>query len=278
MVTLKKIDGITKVSPNDVIPIIEVMNIAYAIDGKSILKDICFTIGNGDYLTIIGPNGAGKTTLLKCINRIIRFQKGDIKIAGVSIAQYSQRDIAKEISYVPQFESGSCPFSVYDFVMMSCYPHLSPFSSVSADYKELVNESLIICGVSDLKNRILDTLSGGERQRVFVAAAIAQDAEIILLDEPTSFLDPLHAKEVNDLLVKLNREHCKTVVAVTHDINNAVIMGNRVLAIKNGEIVFEGTTDKLMNNSVLSVIYDKEFIFVDHPVSGSNMIVPDLPI
>ncbi|OGG03377.1 MAG: ABC transporter ATP-binding protein [Candidatus Glassbacteria bacterium RIFCSPLOWO2_12_FULL_58_11] len=254
--------------------VIEIEDFTYASGAKRILNQVSFRVGEADYLSIIGPNGAGKTTLLKCLNRILPGGEGTIKIRGRRLESYSQRALARLVSYVPQLDGRALPFSVDEFVSMGRYPYLNPFSPLSAEDRRVVREILERTGTLDFAGRRLDTLSGGERQKVFIAAALAQGAEILLLDEPTSFLDYRHQVEIHRLLRELNREHGKTVLAVTHDINNAVLACNRVLALKEGRKVFEGEARELVRKETLEGIYETAFLFVENPYSALPLVRP----
>lgn len=256
-------------------PDIELEDCSFAIGKKEILKNISLTIRESEYFSIIGPNGAGKTTLLKCLNKILVRSKGLIKIKGKLLDDYDQKDIAKLISYVPQTNGLLFPFKVYEFVMMGRYPYLSPFSSLNAWDHKMVRDALSLTGTECLAERIVDTLSGGERQKIFIAAALAQGAKILLLDEPTTFLDPKHKDDIHKILNQINRDSGITIVSVTHDINSAVLFSKRILALKNGSAVFCGPAEKIMNNRILKQIYEKDFLFVKHPQTGHPVIVQE---
>ncbi len=257
--------------------IIEIVRFSFSISSKAILKDISLTVKEGEYISIVGPNGAGKTTLLKCLDRIHKGGGGDIKIAGKPLDKYSQKELARQVSYVPQADGRISPFTVYEFVMMGRYPYLSPFSSPGEEDEDAVHDALAMTGISEFAERFLSTLSGGERQKVFIAAALAQGAKVLLLDEPTTFLDPKHEADVHRLLARANRERGITIVSVTHDINSAVLMSRRVLALKDGAVAFCGCADKFMNNEILQKIYEKSFLFVKHPRTGKTIVAPEMP-
>jgi cobalamin transport system ATP-binding protein len=255
---------------------IEVQKFSFSIGKKAILNNISFVVSEGEYLSVIGPNGAGKTTLLKCLDRILTGGSGAIKVNGAPLASYSQKELARLISYVPQAEDRLSPFTVQEFVMMGRYPHLSPFSSINAEDQKAVRRALALSGTEKFAGRFLNTLSGGERQKVFIAAALAQGAKILLLDEPTTFLDPRHADEINGLLKRVNRERGITIISVTHDINNAVLTSERVLGLRDGAVIFCGNAAEITNNEVLEVIYEKTFLFVKHPQTGKPIVVPEV--
>jgi len=257
--------------------ILEVDRFSFGIGPKEILRDVSFSVAQGDYVSIVGPNGAGKTTLLKCLDRIYRGGKGKITVFGQPLESYRQRDLARRVSYVPQADGRVFPFTVEQFVLMGRYPYLNPFSSVGREDMEAVRGVMERTGVAEFGHRKLDTLSGGERQTVYIAAALAQGAEVLLLDEPTTFLDYRHQAEVRDLLADLNRNCRVTVVAVTHDVNRAAMDSDRIVALSEGSVVFDGTPGEIMQPEVLQRIYGTSFLLVGHPQGEVPIIAPQLP-
>jgi iron complex transport system ATP-binding protein len=249
---------------------------SFAVNGHVILRDITLRVHEGEYVSIIGPNGAGKSTLLKCLDRIHTSGTGEIRIAGKSLDAYSQRDLARCVCYVPQVSTDIIPFTVSEFVMMGRYPYLSLFSPPDNRDKAAVARSLDLTGTAEFAHRYLPTLSGGERQRVFIAAALAQEAGILLLDEPATFLDPGHTADIHRLLERINSERGSTILTVTHDVNIAALTSHRILALKNGSMIFFGTPEGLMDESVLREIYGKSFLFVKHPKTGKDIVVMDI--
>ena len=200
---------------------------------------------------------------------------GEIFIKGSDIKSCSHKELARLISYVPQAQEAHVPFTVWEFVLMGRFPHLSPFSSVSFEDKRIAEDALITVGMTMFANRHLDTLSGGERQKVFIAASLAQGAEILLLDEPTTFLDPKHQVDIYKILKELSEKGTITIISVTHDINHAALVSRKILALKGGELIYFGDSHKIMNNEILKRIYKKDFLFVRHPQSGIPMIIPE---
>jgi iron complex transport system ATP-binding protein len=249
--------------------------LSFAIGGKLILDGVSFEVACGEYFAVIGPNGAGKSTLLKCINRIWQGATGSISLGGASLTSYSQRELAKIAAYVPQAGGRQFPFTARQFVMMGRYPHLSPFTSVQRADVRAVDEALELTGTRQFEDRLVPTLSGGERQKLYLAAAVAQGTSMLLLDEPTTFLDPKHRAEITDVLRRLNREKEITIVAVTHDINSAALEADRVLALKEGRAVFSGTPAELMTEPVLEMVFDKRFLLIEHPSRGTPIVIPD---
>ncbi len=244
---------------------IQISDLKLSISGKEILGGISLGINRGDYVSIIGPNGAGKTTLIKCISRVYTNWAGSIAVNGKPIEQISQRELARQLSYVPQAEGRALPFTAFEFVLMGRYPHLSPFTSVSGEDKIIVEETMQMAGVLKFRDRRLSTLSGGERQMVFIAAAIAQGADILLLDEPASFLDYKHQADVMQLLARLHNERNITVVSVSHDINAAIAASNRIVALKNGAVCFAGTPAETAQPEILESIYETSFDCIPSP-------------
>lgn len=252
-------------------PAIQIQDLNLSLAGKGILKNLSLTVEHGEYISIIGPNGAGKTSLVKCISRIYSSWSGTVKIHGKAIKHCPQKELARQLSYVPQAEGRALPFTVFEFVLMGRYPHLSPFTSVTAADKKLVAETLEKAELMPFADRKLHTLSGGERQMVFIAAALAQGARILLLDEPTSFLDYRHQAQVMQLLGRLHRTNDFTIVAVSHDINAAYAQSNRILALKAGECQFIDTPQNVMDSARLEHLYDTPFRIANHPSGNGKM-------
>ena len=257
--------------------VIRIDGFSFSLGRKEILRDVTFDVQRGEYLSIVGPNGAGKTTLIKCLDRIYRNGSGRIDVFDKPLADYHQKDLARLLSYVPQADGQVFPFTVEQFVLMGRYPYLNPFSSIGAEDRRAVREALEETRTDEFADRLLTTLSGGERQKVFIAAALAQEAEVLLLDEPTTFLDYHHQAEIRDLLARVNKTSGVTVVAVTHDVNRAALDSDRIVAIRDGSVVFCGRPNEIMKPAVLEAIYGTPFLLVDHPGAELPVIVPHVP-
>ena len=202
--------------------VIEIENLSFAVRAKQILEEISFSVFSGRRLFIVGPNGAGKTTLLRCMSRIITNYRGIIRVKTKDLKSYSYKKLAKILVYLPQALPTDIPFTVRQFVMMARFPHLSPFSVISPQDEEIVNKALEMTQTACFAEREMATLSGGERQQTSIAAAVAQQAEILLLDEPVTYLDYKHQRDIHLLLAKINKTNDTTIVCVTHDLNSAV--------------------------------------------------------
>jgi iron complex transport system ATP-binding protein len=258
--------------------VIDIHDFSFRIGQKEILRDVTFAIRRGEHLAIVGPNGAGKSTLLKCIDRILVGGSGRIEVLGRPLHSYRQRELARLISYVPQADGGVLPFTVEQFVLMGRYPYLSPFSSISRADRQVVCQTLELTGTAEFADRLLCTLSGGERQKVFIAAALAQGAEVLLLDEPTTFLDYRHQAEVHEVLARVNHQSGVTIVAVTHDVNHAALQSHRIVALRAGRVAFCGPPGELMKPAVLQEIYGTPLRLVEHPGGKVPMIVPTMGV
>lgn len=253
---------------------IEVDSLSFYRGRRRILADLSFSIQSAEHLVIVGPNGAGKTTLLKCLNRILDSWTGLIRIEGREVRALSRRKLARLVGYVPQAHGISTPYEVREFVSMSRYAAGGVSESGKSD-RVIVNQSLARTGVTALADRLMDSLSGGERQKVFLAAALAQETPILLLDEPTSFLDPRHSHEFSDVLRHLHLKEKRTLVTVSHDLNEAAMTADRVLALDaGGTIAFLGPAADFMNAEILKKVYGTDFLLIPHPETGRNIIVP----
>lgn len=257
--------------------VLEIREFSFRLGGKEILRDVSFAVFRGEFLSIVGPNGAGKTTLMKCIDRLLVGGVGSIKVFGRPLESYRQRELARRISYVPQADGRVIPFTVRQFVLMGRYPYLNPFSSIDREGRRAVDDALQMTGAAEFADRRLDTLSGGERQKVYIAAAIAQGADILLLDEPTTFLDYRHQAEIRDLLSRINQEGGTTIVCVTHDLNRAALDSDRIVALCGGRVAFIGPPSEIMNPDALQRLFQTPFLLTSHPQAAIPVIVPGPP-
>ncbi|MFZ5833463.1 MAG: ABC transporter ATP-binding protein [Planctomycetota bacterium] len=256
---------------------IEVRSLSFAIEDRSILHDVHFAVAAGEHVAIVGPNGAGKTTLVKCLDGLVSGWQGEISVLGRPLQDYPRRELARRIGYVPQADSRAWPFTVEQFVLMGRYPYFSPFRAIAAEDREAVHDALERTGTASFARRLMGTLSSGERQKVLIAAALAQGAEILLLDEPTTFLDYRHQAEIRRLLRATNRDRGVTIVAVTHDVSAAALDADRVLALCGGRVAFHGLPGELMNTTTLRAVFNTELLLVPHPRAAAAVIVPDTP-
>ncbi len=253
---------------------LEAREVSVSLGGCRVLKGVSLSIEKGAFVSIIGPNGAGKTTLIRALNGIVDLNGGSVQVMGQALSTYRRRDLAKIMSYVPQADGRHFPFTVFEFVLLGRYPYMSPFSPATKEDRAVAHAALERTGTDHLGERSIGTLSGGERRQVFIAAALAQGASILLLDEPTAFLDYRHRVEVAALLERLNRDEGATIVSVTHDIDEQVLTCNRVVAIKDGIVVFNNEPTGLLEPGVLEGIYDTPFRHVHDPGSRVPVVLP----
>lgn len=253
---------------------LQVRNLGFAYDKQPIFADVSFDVNEGEFVSIIGPNGAGKSTLIKCINKVLTGWSGEINLFGTSVYSLNQRKLATLVGYVPQPGGRSLPFTVEEFVLMGRYPYLSPFTLISQEDRAMVCDVLRETGIEQFADRYMESLSGGERQVAFVAAALVQGAKILLLDEPTAFLDYKHQVECTALLKRMNRDNGITIVSVTHDINQAIGLSTRVLALKGGSLSFDGDPGELISTGKLQEIYETEFVAYTASESDTPVLMP----
>ncbi|MDR1043884.1 MAG: ABC transporter ATP-binding protein [Candidatus Adiutrix sp.] len=256
---------------------LKIENFSYAFGRRPVLTDISLEIRAGDYLSILGPNGAGKSTLLKGLLRLHDQGRatGRILVKGRDLAGYSQKELARVISYVPQAGGWIPPFSVRELLRLSRYPYAAISSGLNDSDLAAVDRALKLTGLGDLAGRQLRTLSGGERQKAYLAAALAQETEIMLLDEPASFLDPRHAADLNRLLRKLNQEQGLTMLTVTHDLNHPAQAGGLALVLAGGRKLFFGPVAGLLSGGILEAAYQHDFLYLFHPRSGGALVLAE---
>ena len=221
-----------------------------------IVKNLSVEIPDKKITTIIGPNGCGKSTLLKAITRIISRKSGAVILDGKDILQETTKTLAKKIAILPQTPEGTNGLTVGELVSYGRFPYQNSFGRLTKKDYEVINWALDVTGVKEFKFRSIDSLSGGQRQRVWIAMALAQETEIIFLDEPTTYLDMAHQLEVLELLQKLNREQERTVVMVLHDLNQAARFADYIIALKDGEIVKAGSCEEVINKDVLRKVFN----------------------
>lgn len=257
-----------------VVAVFRLNGIGVRFNGAILLDDISFELGGGEFLTVVGPNGAGKTTLLRILDRLVKPTEGSIELEGKDLAVIDRRQLARTVSYVPQTDLGGSDFTVRAFVEMARYPYLGLWEPLGTGDHEAVEQAMATTEVVHLGDRLFGTLSGGERQRTLIAAAVAQGGRVLLLDEPTSYLDYRHQVQVLNLLEHLHRDLGYTLVVVTHDLNATVGYSDSVLALKNGRIAFAGTPMGLLDGDRLAAIYENDFELVERTGGGVPLVVP----
>lgn len=247
----------------------ESVNIGYG--ERLIVKDLSVCIPDKKITTIIGPNGCGKSTLLKAITRIISLQSGDVVLDGKSISKEQTKKLAKKMAILPQTPESAAGLTVGELVSYGRFPHQKGFGRLTKKDYEVIQWALEVTGTADYKFSPVDSLSGGQRQRVWIAMALAQETEIIFLDEPTTYLDMAHQLEVLELLQTLNAEQERTIVMVLHDLNQAARFADYIIALKDGEIVKAGTCEEVISRDVLKEVFHIDAVIGNDPRTNKPM-------
>ncbi|MFV0466599.1 MAG: ABC transporter ATP-binding protein [Lachnospiraceae bacterium] len=232
---------------------VEQLKVAY--DDLTVIEDMNLKIPKGLVSVMIGANGCGKSTLLKTIARVIKPVRGEIYINGNNITNTKEKDIAKTVAFLPQGPVSPGGISIRELIAFGRYPHQSLVGGMSHHDQEVIDWALEETALTDLANRSIDNLSGGQRQRAWIAMTLAQETEIILLDEPTTYLDMSHQLEVLEVLQNLNKKQNKTIVIVLHELNNACQFGDHLIGMKKGKIICEGNPKEVITEETLQEIY-----------------------
>jgi iron complex transport system ATP-binding protein len=251
---------------------LEKIGFKYAEDW--ILKDISFEVLKGEFMGVLGPNGSGKTTLLKLIDGILGAREGGLWIDGLAVAEMKRETLARLVAVVPQDSQMVFPFTVQEIVLMGRMPHLGQWRFEGERDFEIAREAMEMTDTWSLAARKMNTLSGGERQRVLIARALAQQPRLLLLDEPTAFLDIRHQIDFFDLIRRLNREQTLTVIAVTHDINLASLYCDRIILLNEGSVHCMGEPAKVITVSHIQDVYKTPVSVDRNPVTGLPMVTP----
>ncbi|MDU3582886.1 MAG: ABC transporter ATP-binding protein [Clostridium butyricum] len=234
---------------------ISVRNLSVSYEDNNIIEDMDLSIPKEMITIIIGSNGCGKSTLLKTIARINKPKNGDIFINNKNIKKIKEKDIAKEVAFLPQGPVCPSGLTVRELVAYGRFPHQKLIGGLNSHDKEIIDWAINETGLSDFKDREVENLSGGQRQRAWIAMTLAQETDIIMLDEPTTYLDMSYQLEVLEVLEKLNKEKNITVVIVLHELNNACRFANNIVGLKKGKIICEGKPIDVINKSTLKEIY-----------------------
>lgn len=245
-----------------------------AYDSAPVIQDLNLDIPVGQMTALVGPNGCGKSTLLRGLARLLKPRSGTVYLDGASIFKLSTKEVAKQLGILPQGPVTPEGLSVRDLVAQGRYPHQSWLQQWSKTDEWMVQQALTTTGITDLADRPLETLSGGQRQRAWIAMALAQDTEILLLDEPTTFLDLAHQVEVLDLLSDLNQTQGRTIVMVLHDLNQACRYADHLVAVQQGRIFAQGVPAQVLTEEMVRQVFGLECRIVADPVAGTPLCIP----
>ena len=249
-------------------------NMTVGYEDRSIINGLNIDIPEGKFSVIIGPNGCGKSTLLKSFARLLRPQQGNVLLDGKSIYEIPTLRLARQIGLLPQSPLVPGGITVADLVSRGRFPYQNFLSQLSkADY-EAISAAMEAMGIMDLADKPVDSLSGGQRQRVWIALVLAQDTDILLLDEPTTYLDIAYQVEILDCLEKLNKYKKTTIVAILHDINLSIRYADHIFAMKGGRLIAEGAPRDIITTDLMRQIYGLECSIIEDPETLDPYVIP----
>ncbi|OIV37053.1 ABC transporter [Mangrovactinospora gilvigrisea] len=246
-------------------------------ESRTVVEGLDLDVPDGRVTVIIGPNACGKSTLLRALGRLLRPEAGQVLLDGRDIARTPTKEVAREIGLLPQTPIAPEGITVADLVGRGRQPHQTWWRQWSEEDERAVLEALARTSTAELAERSVDELSGGQRQRVWIAMALAQGTDLLLLDEPTTYLDVAHQVEVLDLVRQLNRDQGRTVVAVLHDLNQAARYADHLVAMRGGRIVAEGAPADVVTAELVEEVFGLRAVVIEDPVTGTPLIVPGRP-
>jgi iron complex transport system ATP-binding protein len=253
---------------------IHARSLTLAYENATIITDLSVSIPDGEVTALVGPNGCGKSTLLRGISRLLKPRVGTVALNTQDIWKLPTKELAKRLGILPQGPVAPEGLTVHELVAQGRYPHQSWFQQWSPEDERITADALEITGIVEFADRPVDTLSGGQRQRAWIAMTLAQDSDVILLDEPTTFLDLAYQIDVLDLLHGLNRERGKTIVMVLHDLNQACRYADHLIAVKSGEIVAQGKPELIVDTKLVSQVFGLDCHIMPDPITGTPLVVP----
>jgi iron complex transport system ATP-binding protein len=250
----------------------ESLSLAYV--DRLIVEELNLKIPEGKITALVGANGSGKSTILKAMARILQPKTGTVYLDGKAIHKQATKKVAQQLAILPQNPEAPAGLTVTELVSYGRFPHQKGFNTVKEEDRRMISWAITVTGMNDFAEWAVDNLSGGQRQRAWIAMALAQGTSILLLDEPTTFLDMAHQLEVLKLLKKLNEEESRTIIMVVHDLNHASRFADHVVAIKKGKVIEEGAPDEVMTHEVLSKVFGIEADIISDPRTGVPICIP----
>ena len=252
--------------------ILELQDVTTGYEKKLVLENFNMTIPRGQITSIVGPNGCGKTTLLHTLSRVLKVKYGAVLMDGRDIFTMNTKDVAKRLSLLPQASNAPEGLTVRELISYGRHPHKSSFEGLNQQDRDNIDRAVDVTGIKAFMNRRVNELSGGQKQRVWLAMALAQNTEIILLDEPTTYLDMKFQMEILNLLKELNETADRTIVMVLHDINHASRFSDHMIAMKEGRIMKLGTPEAVMTENVLEDIFEIDAVINECPFTSRPII------
>ena len=255
-------------------PIVRLEEVSFSYPGREVLNGISLDIGRGERFGLLGPTGSGKSTFVRLLSRVLRPTRGRISLGGRDLAAVSARDLARRVAVVPQETALDFPFSVLEVVLMGRAPHLGGFGFEGDRDLEAAERAMARAGVADLAERFFHELSGGEKQRVVIARALAQEPEVLLLDEPTTFLDIKHVVDIFELLSTLSSEQGITLIVILHDLNLAALYLTRLALLKGGRLLACGHPEEVLTYRNIRETYDTDVYIQRNDLTGRLNVLP----
>ncbi|MFB7655530.1 MULTISPECIES: ABC transporter ATP-binding protein [unclassified Streptomyces] len=249
-------------------------NVTLAYDQRVIAEQLSVEIPDNSFTVIVGPNACGKSTLLRALSRMLKPTQGRVLLDGSVIQSMPAKQVARTLGLLPQSSIAPDGITVGDLVGRGRYPHQGLLRQWSTEDERVVQESMAQTGISELAERYVDELSGGQRQRVWIAMALAQQTPLLLLDEPTTYLDIQHQIDVLDLCAELHEEQGRTLVAVLHDLNHAARYATHLIALREGEIIAEGAPRDIVTADLVERVFGLRCQVIDDPETGTPLVVP----
>jgi iron complex transport system ATP-binding protein len=249
-------------------------NLTLAYDQRVVSQDLGVSIPDNSFTVIVGPNACGKSTLLRALSRMLKPSTGAVHLDGRLIGSYPSKEVARRLGLLPQSSIAPDGITVADLVARGRYPHQKFLKQWSRADERKINEAMDATGVTDLAGRMVDELSGGQRQRVWLAMVLAQETPLLLLDEPTTFLDIAHQMDVLDLCAELHHERSYTLVAVLHDLNHACRYATHLIAMKDGQVVAEGDPSEIVTEELVERVFGLPVRVIPDPATGTPLVVP----